>query len=78
MNNLVADYLAGLKQAYIDNNAQETWEHFETIKHGAAKEDVDTLKVLYPEIPDVLIELLEYVDGTYFREYAGEKVLLFF
>lgn len=78
MNTLAAQYLAGLKEAYIDNNAQETWEHFETIKHGAAKENLDTLKDLYPEIPDVLIELLEYVDGTYFRKYAEEKVLLYF
>ncbi len=78
MDALVVKYLAGLKQAYINNNAQESWEHFESIKHGAASENITALKALYPDIPDALIGLLEYADGTYFREYAGEKVLLFF
>jgi hypothetical protein len=71
-------YIAGLKNAYFDNNAKETWEHFEKIKHGASKEDIEKLKEVFPNITDTLIMLLEYVDGTYWREYAGEEIILYF
>jgi hypothetical protein len=71
-------YIAGLKKAYFDNNAKETWEHFEKIKHGASKEDIEKLKEVFPNITDTLIMLLEYVDGTYWREYAGEEITLYF
>ena len=76
--NTVEQYLLGLKNAYFNNGGNETWEHFEKIKHGATKEDIEKLKNVYPDIPDVLISLLEYVDGTYWREYAGEEVTLYF
>jgi len=76
--NTVEKYLLGLKKAYLDNNAKEAWEHFEKIKHGATKDDIEKLKNVYPDIPDELISLLEYVDGTYWREYAGEKIILYF
>jgi len=76
--NTVEKYLSGLKKAYLDNNANESWEHFENIKHGAAKEDIGKLRNLYPDIPDALIGLLEYVDGTYWREYAGEEIAFYF
>lgn len=71
-------YLLGLKKAYYDNNENETWEHFEKIKHGATKEDIEKIKNIYPDIPYALIDLLEYVDGTYWREYAGEKIAFYF
>lgn len=71
-------YIAGLKKAYFDNNAKEEWEHFEKIKHGISKEDLENLKKIYPDIPESLISLLEYVDGTYWREYAGEEITLYF
>ena len=74
----VEQYLFGLKNAYFHNGGNETWEHFEKIKHGATKEDIEKLKNVYPDIPDVLISLLEYVDGTYWREYAGEEITLYF
>ena len=38
--------------------------------HGAAKEDLEQLKGVYPDIPDSLLRLLEIVDGTYWRKYA--------
>ena len=74
----VKQYLFGLKNAYIDNGANESWEHFEKIKHGATKEDIEKVKISYPEIPNALIGLLEYVDGTYWREYEGEKIAFYF
>jgi len=74
----VEKYLSGLKKAYFDNSAHQTWEHFEKIKHGATKDDIEKLKNIYPDIPDELIGLLEYVDGTYWREYAGEEIAFYF
>lgn len=78
MNSIIEKYIAGLKKAYYDNNGKELWDHFESIKHGAAKADIDNLKKLYPGIPDSLTSLLEYVDGTYWREYQGEKMAFYF
>lgn len=75
---LVKQYLLGLKKAYFDNDAEEDWEHFEKVKQGATKEDIQKLKNVYPNIPDALIGILEYVDGTYWREYAGEEISFYF
>jgi hypothetical protein len=77
MNPLTEQYIAGLKKAYFENNGGEIWEHFEKIKHGHAEAHVQRLKELYPDIPDALIGLLKYVDGTYWREYEGEKIALY-
>ena len=76
--NTVEKYLLGLKKAYFDNRANEAWEHFEKIKHGATKSDIEKLKNLYPDVPEELIRLLEYVDGTYWRKYAGEEITFYF
>jgi len=75
---IVQKYLAGLEKAYFDNGAKETWEHFEKIKHGATREDIEKIKSLYPEVPNSFISLLEFVDGTYWREYKGEEIILYF
>lgn len=75
---IVRQYLAGLEKAYVDNGAKETWEHFEKIKHGATKEDIGKIRNLYPEVPNSLVSLLEFVDGTYWREYRGEEIALYF
>jgi len=76
--NIVENYVIGLKKAYFDNNAKKFWEHFEKIKHGASRENIAKIKEIYPDVPEALINLLEYVDGTYWREYAGEKITFFF
>ncbi len=76
--NIAEQYIAGLKKAYLDNGGKEVWEHFETIKHGAATENLDKLKIIYPQIPESFINLLQYVDGTYWREYKGEEIALYF
>ena len=75
---IIKQYIQGLEKAYIDNGVKETWEHFEKIKHGATKDDIEKIKNVYAEVPDSLIRLLEFVDGTYWREYKGEKITLFF
>lgn len=78
MNPLTEQYISGLKKAYFENNGGEIWEHFEKIKHGLTEAHVQILKELYPDIPDALISLLKYVDGTYWREYEGEKIVFYF
>jgi hypothetical protein len=78
MNAITEKYIAGLKKAYYDNNAQESWDHFITIKHGATQAAIDNIKQVYPDITEALSSLLEYVDGTYWREYAGEKIAFYF
>ncbi|SFB75090.1 SMI1 / KNR4 family (SUKH-1) [Flexibacter flexilis DSM 6793] len=75
---IAKQYIAGLEKAYFDNGAKETWEHFSKIKHGATNEDIEKIKSLYPEVPNSLISLLELVDGTYWREYQGEEISLYF
>lgn len=76
-NALVQQYFAGLQQAYADRNGRQLWEHFEQVKHGAAPENTKALKRSFPRVPEALIGLLEYVDGTYHREYAGECVAFY-
>lgn len=71
-------YINGLKKAYYDNGGREEWEKFESVIHGASDEDITKLKEIYPEAPDSLIELLKFVDGTYWREYQGKKITFFF
>lgn len=71
-------YLLGLKKAYYDNNGEETWDHFDQIRHGASKADMEKLKEIFPDVPQPLVELLEYVDGTYWRTYADEEIAFFF
>lgn len=69
-------YIDGLKKAYYENGGEKQWNDFEKIMHGASKEDIEKLLVLYPDIPDSLLQLLEIVDGTYWRKYAEKEVAL--
>jgi len=73
---LAKAYFDGLKGAYCDlgPEGQEMWDHFASIAHGASREDLDRLLEVYPDAPESLLELLKLVDGTYWREYQGEKV----
>ena len=76
--NIAQKYVDGLKKAYYEIDGQKQWDHFENIAHGTSQEDIAKLQALYPDIPHSLLQLLEIVDGTYYRDYAGEKALLFF
>lgn len=79
MNNLATAYIQGLKDAYLQQEeGQEFWEHMEAISHGASEEDIQKLKETYSDIPTTLVELLQQVDGTYFRAYGDEELLMFF
>jgi len=76
--NIAKKYVDGLKKAYYENGGEKQWNNFEKVMHGASKKDIEMLQVLYPDIPHSLLQLLEIVDGTYWRKYAEEKVTLFF
>jgi len=75
---LVEKYISGLKNAFIERNKKAKWDEFESCAEGASNENIDRIKELYPEVPDSLIELLSYVDGTYFKEYKGHRIFLYF
>lgn len=74
---IIEEYVKGLKKAYYDNEGKESLDYFERVMHGASKDDINKLKDEYPNVPDSLVKLLEYVDGTYWREYEGEKIVFY-
>ena len=77
---IAQQYIEGLKNAYIragDLSAEE-WIHFESVKHGISAEAEMKLREMYPEIPASLVELLEFADGTYWREYGDEEIAFYF
>lgn len=76
-NPIIENYIKGLKSAYLKSTEKEEWDFFERIIHGAKKEDLNKLKRSYPEIPDTFINLLEYVDGTYWRKYGINEITFF-
>jgi hypothetical protein len=77
LNPIIENYIVGLKNAYFKSNGKEEWESFEQVIHGAKKENINKLKQVYPEIPSTLINLLEYVDGTYWRKYGKDKITFY-
>lgn len=76
-NPITEKYITGLKNAYFQNNGKEEWESFEQVIYGAKKEDINKLTRIYPDIPNSFVNLLEYVDGTYWRKYAKEEITFF-
>lgn len=77
LNPTIENYITGLKNAYFKSNGKEEWESFEKVIHGAKRENINKLKQIYPEIPSTLINLLEYVDGTYWRKYGKDKITFY-
>ena len=76
MNTIADRYISELKKAYYKAKGKEIWDHFESVKHGASQENLDELKADCPAIPEALIHLLQYVDGTYWRTYGDEDIAL--
>lgn len=77
MNPIIHNYISGLRDAYFQNNGIEEWEHFENVIHGAKKGNIDRIRNAYPETPIALIDLLEFVDGTYWRKYKEDEITFF-
>lgn len=78
MKDIVKRYIEGLEQAYQNNNRKEEWEQFVSVKEGASAEHIMRIKELFPEVPQSLVELLEYADGTYSRTYGNTTIRLYF
>ncbi|MBO4788333.1 MAG: SMI1/KNR4 family protein [Lachnospiraceae bacterium] len=49
-----------------------------SIAHGISQEEKQALLEEFPDFPEALMEILEKIDGTYWREYGDEKVTYFF
>ena len=78
MKDIVRRYIEGLEQAYLNNGGEEKWNEFVNVKEGAAGENLTRIKELFPEVPESLLELLQYADGTYHRAYGNTTIRLYF
>jgi hypothetical protein len=78
MNNIAATYILTLKKAYYNAKGKNIWDHFENVKHGTTSKDLDQIKDIFPEVPEALLHLLQFVDGTYWRTYGDDDITLFF
>ena len=56
---------------YSNISAEEKWNQFVNVKEGASGENLARIKELFPEVPESLLELLQYADGTYHRAYGN-------
>ena len=71
-------YIKLLQEAYVRNGLEKNWNHLIDISHGISQKEKQDLYDEYPNIPKALTEILEKIDGTYWREYKGEKVTYYF
>ena len=71
-------YIHGLKENYLKHNGEDEWTHFEKVKQGAKDEHIAQIKEEFPLVPDSLLQLLAFADGTYHRKYGDEKISLYF
>lgn len=78
MKDIVRRYIEGLEQAYFNNGGENKWREFVNVKEGASSENIARIKELFPDVPESLLELLEYADGTYFRKYGNITIRLYF
>ena len=78
MKDIVKKYIEGLEQAHINSGAEEKWNEFVNVKEGASVENLARIKELFPEVPESLLELLQYADGTYHRAYGNTTIRLYF
>ncbi|QIM17502.1 SMI1/KNR4 family protein [Leucobacter coleopterorum] len=81
MINLTAEhYVSGLKDALTSSESDEASDELAALKlaTGATPEDITKITALYPNCPRTLLDLLRRVDGTYWREYFGQTIAVFF
>lgn len=72
------EYIKALKNAYEKKGLGNEWQHLEQISHGISDEDKRRLLEEYPDFPPSLMEILETIDGTYYRKYGDEKICFYF
>ena len=71
-------YIQKLKEAYDKCGLTDEWNHLFDIAHGITGEDKKVLLKEYPDFPKSLMEILEKIDGTYWRKYGDEEVTYYF
>ena len=74
MKTIADTYISSLKKAYYNAKGKDIWDHFENVKHGASPKDLDQIKLIFPEVPETLLNLLQFVDGTYWKTYGEEDI----
>ena len=72
------EYIEGLKAAYYAAGGEKVWDDFASVVCGVSKEERAELIKTYPDIPESLLTILDFADGTYFRQYGEEEVSFFF
>lgn len=72
------EYIEKLKEAYNKNGFEKQWKHLENISNGMENNDRELLLKEYPEIPESLLEILNTIDGTYFRKYGEDQIRYYF
>ena len=72
------EYIEKLKKAYHRRGMSAECDHLFGIAHGISAADRELLLAEYPDFPKSLMEILEAVDGTYWREYGDDKVTFYF
>ena len=78
MKDIVRRYIEGIERAYLSNGSEEKWNEFVNVKEGASSENLTQIKQIFPEVPESLLELLQYADGTYHRVYGNTTIQLYF
>lgn len=78
MKDIVRRYIEGIERAYLSNGSEEKWNEFVNVKEGASSENLTQIKEIFPEVPESLLELLQYADGTYHRVYGNTTIRLYF
>lgn len=66
------EYISRLREAYAARGNRKFAE-LEAVACGMSDADEAMLRERYPDIPDALAEILRAIDGTCWREYAGEE-----
>ena len=75
---IAREYIEGLKAAYYRAGGEKVWDDFASVVCGVSKEERTELIKTYPDIPESLLTILDFADGTYFRQYGEEEVSFFF
>ena len=70
---LIDKYLAGLFKAMEERGDPDESDDLKAA-FGASGEDIARLLNAYPDCPQTLIELLNRIDGTYWRMYGDREI----
>ena len=77
MESICSKFISGLTEKYqnSDEELKAKFNSFIENKKGISEEELNDLKSVFPDIPESLIELLKYSNGTYYGDF--EKLYCF-